>query len=205
MIDNRQDKPSYTKRDSDSAVSDDLRQAVDTLCRGGLILYPTDTVWGIGCDATNVEAVKRVYRLKGRDDNKALITLVADFGALERTVDGIPEVAYDLIEYSDRPLTIVYDHAIGVCPELTGADGSLGVRVTHESFSAALCRALHRPLVSTSANVSGQPTPRLFADIDQAIIEGVDYVCATGRDRAPGLPSVVMRLHADGQFKILRQ
>lgn len=189
----------------DNTFGEDLRQAVEVLRRGGLILYPTDTVWGIGCDATNEDAVHRVYSVKGRRDNKALITLVGDLGALERTVDAVPDIAYDLIECSDRPLTIVYDRGRGVAPALMGEDGTLGIRLTRERFSAALCRALGRPLVSTSANFSGAPTPRTFDQIDPQLAAQMDYVCLTGRDRKPGCPSIVMRLEQGGVFKILRK
>jgi L-threonylcarbamoyladenylate synthase len=176
--------------------------------KGGVILYPTDTVWGIGCDATNAEAVKRIYQIKQRADHKAMITLVGDLAALERTVESVPEVAYQLIECSDRPLTIVYDKGVGVTPELMGEDKTLAVRLTNEKFSAALCRALRKPLVSTSANISGQPTPKSFAQISQQIIGAVDYVCTSRRDEPTDLnakPSVVMRLSEDGLFKILRK
>lgn len=183
----------------------DIDQAVRVLRAGGVIVYPTDTVWGLGCDATNARAVQRIYQIKQRDDSKALITLVADIAALQRTVDGIPDVAYDLIEYSERPMTIVYDRGVGVAPNLTAADGTLAVRVTAETFSQALCRRLGRPLVSTSANVSGQPTPAVFAEIDAAVLDAADYVCTTRRnDNQPHRSSTVMRLSADGQFKILR-
>lgn len=190
---------------NERSFSEDLRQAVETLRRGGLILYPTDTVWGIGCDATNDEAVHRVYAVKGRRDNKALITLVGDLGALERAVDSVPDIAYDLIECSDRPVTIVYDHGRGVAPSLMGEDGTLGVRLTREKFSAALCKALGRPIVSTSANFSGKPTPRTFDQIDPELVARMDYVCQYGRDLQPGTPSMVMRLGDGGVFKILRK
>lgn len=183
----------------------DLRRAVEVVRAGGVILYPTDTVWGIGCDATNAEAVRRVYEIKHRADSKALIVLVGDLGQLERTVDGIPDVAYDLIEYSERPLTIIYDRAVGVAANLPAEDGTLAVRVTGEAFSRALCRALRRPLVSTSANISGKPTPAIFADIEPAIIEAVDYVCTTRRNDTTRHPaSTIMRLGEDGLFKIIR-
>lgn len=184
----------------------DIDDAVAVLKRGGVILYPTDTVWGIGCDATNDEAVRRVYRIKQRDDHKALLTLVSDTAMLERTVDGIPDVAYDLIEFADRPTTIVYDRGTGVSPLLMGDDKTLGVRVTEESFSRALVRRLGRPLVSTSANISGRPTPRTFDEIAPEVREAVDYVCTSRRDEpAPATPSTVMRLTASGQFKVLRK
>lgn len=185
---------------------EDVKQAVATLRAGGLILYPTDTVWGIGCDATNAEAVARVYALKGRADNKALITLVDGLPMLERTVRGIPDVAYELIEFSDRPTTIVYDGAMGVAPNLLGEDGSIGVRVTHEAISSAIIRGLRRPLVSTSANLSGQPTPLCFSQITRQVLDAVDYVCTSRRDDCrPAKPSMVIRLSEDSTFKILRK
>ncbi len=187
---------------------DDIAAAVAALRRGEVILYPTDTVWGLGCDATNAAAVEKIYRIKQRSDSKALITLVGNLAQLERTVDGIPDVAYDLIEYSDRPLTIVYDGAAAgsrIAPNLTAADGTIAVRVTSEPFSRRLCTAFGRPLVSTSANISGTSTPRCFAEIDTAILEAADYVCTSRRDDCrEARPSAVMRLTADGQFKILR-
>lgn len=190
----------------DKDWADDISRAVRVLREGGVIVYPTDTVWGIGCDATSTEAVRRIYAIKRRDDHKALITLVPDLAMLERTVAGIPEVAYSIIEFSERPTTIVYDRAIGVSPVLTGDDNTLAVRVTAEPFSNELCRRLGRPLVSTSANVSGEPTARTFAEIAPAILEAVDYVCTSRRNEdAPAQPSVVMRLGEDGTFKILRK
>ena len=184
----------------------DVDAAVAVLRRGGVILYPTDTVWGIGCDATNDEAVRRVYAIKQRDDSKAMLTLVSDLAMLERTVDGIPDVAYDLIEFSDRPTTIVYDKGIGVSPLLLGPDGTLGVRVAGESFCNALVRRLGRPLVSSSANISGKPAARSFDEIAPEVADAADYICTSRRDD-PCLtpPSCVIRLTASGQFTILRK
>lgn len=184
----------------------DVDAAVAVLRRGGVILYPTDTVWGIGCDATNDEAVRRIYAIKQRDDSKAMLTLVSDLAMLERTVDGIPDVAYDLIEFSDRPTTIVYDKGIGVSPLLLGPDGTLGVRVAGESFCNTLVRRLGRPLVSTSANISGKPAARSFDEIAPEVADAADYICTSRRDD-PCLtpPSCVIRLTASGQFTILRK
>lgn len=188
--------------------SEDIRQAVAVLRRGGVILYPTDTVWGIGCDAANAGAVARVFEIKRRADAKALITLVGSLAQLERTVDDIPEVAYSLMEYAEKPLTIVYDRpapTARLAPALLAPDGSLGVRLTSEAFSAALCRAFGAPLVSTSANISGQPTPARFADISDEVRNAVDYVCTSRRDETgPAAASTVMRLGSGGLFKILR-
>ena len=185
--------------------SDDINEAVKILRKGGIILYPTDTVWGIGCDATNAEAVAKIYRIKQRSEAKALITLVADLNTLERTVEGIPEVAYDLIEFSQKPITLIYDKGIGVASNLLAQDGSLAVRLTREPFSAALCRALRRPLVSTSANISSQPTPATFSEISDDIKNSVDYICTSRRNETdPHRSSTIMRLKADGQFTIIR-
>lgn len=186
-------------------IEEDLQQAVKTLRAGGLILYPTDTVWGIGCDATRPEAVERVYRLKRRADSKALITLVGRPDDLYRYVDEVPQIALDLIEVSDRPTTIVYDRGINLAPNLLAADGSVGIRVTREQYSAGLCRLLRRPVVSTSANVSGQPSPSLFDEISPEIIDGVDYVALYRRDdRRPATPSSVIKIGNDSTVKILR-
>lgn len=184
---------------------EDVARAVDTLRRGGIIIYPTETVWGIGCDATNTEAVSRIYAMKRRDDHKALITLVDDIPMLERTVDGIPEVAYDLIEFSEKPLTLVYDKAIGVSDRLIGKDGTLAVRVTRHDFCRRLVRGLCRPLVSTSANISGNPAPPMFSDIDPELLAAADYVCTSRRNvRANGVPSTVMRITESGEFTVIR-
>lgn len=204
-MNSRLDTPFHSPALTDSMTAD-LSQAAMVVRRGGVIIYPTDTVWGIGCDATNAEAVARVYEIKRRVQSKALITLVDCVAKLERTVEGIPEVAYDLIEFSDRPLTIIYDRAIGVAPNLIADDGSLAVRVTRDPFTAALCRSCRKPLVSTSANVSGEPTPANFAEISPDILSAADYVCTTRRDDlSRHKSSTIMRLHADGRFNIIRQ
>lgn len=187
---------------------DDIRKAVEVLRKGGVILYPTDTVWGIGCDATNEEAVRKIFEIKRRADSKALITLVGSLAQLERTVDSIPDVAYELIEASDRPITIVYDHPdprAGLAPSLLAEDGTVGVRLTQETVSQALCMGLGRPIVSTSANISGEAAAPFFADIKPEIKDAVDYVCTSRRgDRKAAQPSMVMRLSESGVFKILR-
>ena len=184
----------------------DIAAAIEVLRKGGVILYPTDTVWGIGCDATNSDAVKRIYAIKQRSDAKALITLVGSELALERTVANVPEVAWQLIEAAVEPVTIVYDHSYSVAPELLAEDGSLGVRLTREDFSMQLCQRLRRPLVSTSANISGTPTPHCFSEISPEILEQVDYVCTSRRKEPPASkPSMVIKIKDDGQFRILRK
>lgn len=189
--------------------ADDLAAAVDTLRHGGIIIYPTDTVWGIGCDATNEEAVARVKALKGRADAKALITLVSDAAMLERWVDDVPDVALELIEATEegsRPVTIVYDHPSKMlAPGLLAPDGTAGIRVCRDPYAAALCRRLRRPIVSTSANFSGQPTPASFAAIDPVLIAKADYTARYRRDdRSAAQPSSVIRISSGGLFKILR-
>lgn len=183
----------------------DLDTAVRVLRSGGIILYPTDTVWGIGCDATNAEAVAKVYALKRREDTKSMLVLVESIASLERIIPEIPDVAFSLIELTTRPLTIIYDEAVGIAPNLVGADGSLGVRVTGEEFSSMLCRSLRRPIVSTSANVSGEPTPMIFSAISQEIIEGVDYVVSYRQtDKSKASPSQIIKLGKGGEVKVIR-
>lgn len=185
----------------------DIDAAVAAMKRGGVILYPTDTVWGIGCDATNADAVARVYALKRRADSKALICLLGSADDLERWVSGVPEVAYQLLEAAVDPLTVIYDGAYvpPLAANLPAADGSLAVRVTADPFCRELCRRLRKPLVSTSANISGVPTPASFAEIADALKKGVDYVCTSGRDdREPRKPSTILRLTESGEVKIIR-
>lgn len=185
--------------------NDDIKNAVETLRRGGVILYPTDTVWGIGCDASDSKAVKRVFEIKRRADSKALIALVGSMAQLERTVESVPDVAAQLIEVSDRPVTVVYDHGRGVTREMLSSDGSLAVRVTSEAFSRALCLAFGRAIVSTSANISGLPAPRFYNEISPEIISAADYVCLSRRnDSKPSKPSMVIKISEGGLFKILR-
>lgn len=185
---------------------EDIKAAVDALRRGEIILYPTDTVWGIGCDATNSEAVKRVYDIKRRVDSKALILLVGDINMLWRYVDDVPEIAEQLIEVSDRPVTVIYDHARNVAPETVAADGSVAIRVTTEAFSKELCRRLGRPIVSTSANISGEPTAATYAQISDEIKNSVDYVAEYGRDDStPSQPSIIIKISSDSSFKIIRK
>ena len=186
-------------------MEEDLKAAIDALKKGGIIVYPTDTVWGIGCDATNADAVKRIYELKKRADNKSMLVLVDGLAMLERYVDTIPDVAYSLIELSEKPITIIYDKGAGLAENLLGKDGSVGVRVTSENFSKELCRRFRKPIVSTSANISGEPSAIIFDDIKQEILDNVDYVVKYRRDDiAKGTPSSVIKLGANGEVKILR-
>lgn len=184
----------------------DIAEAVRVIKSGGIILYPTDTIWGIGCDATNPEAVARVYALKQRIDSKALICLLGSDASLGLYVSEVPAVAYDLIEYAERPLTIIYDGARNLAPNLLAEDGSIGIRITKEEFSQTLCMRCKRALVSTSANISGQPSPASFADIAPELLEGVDYVCTSRRNEKPqARPSSILKLSATNEIKIIRE
>lgn len=183
----------------------DINACLDVLNKGGVILYPTDTVWGVGCDATNAEAVKKVYALKKRADSKAMIVLVDSSEVLDHYVVDVPYMAYELINVAVKPLTIVYEGAFNLANNLMGDNDSVGIRVTSELFTHELCRRFGRPIVSTSANVSGGNTAHIFNDIDKSIIDGVDYVVQYRRnDMTYHEPSNVILLSSDGTFKILR-
>lgn len=189
----------------DTQYKEDLDKAIQCLRSGGIILYPTDTVWGIGCDATNSEAVAKIFALKERADAKSMLVLVDSIPALERIIPEVPDVAYDMIDLAIRPITIIYDDAKGVAPALIAEDGSLGVRVTKEKFSQDICRILRRPIVSTSANISGEPTPAVFSAISQAIVDGVDYVVNYRQlDNSKAQPSQIIKLGRGGEVKIIR-
>ena len=186
-------------------IAEDIRQAVQVLRQGGLILYPTDTIWGIGCDATNEDAVRRVFRLKNRDDSKALICLVDSANRMQMYSRRIPDVAWDLVEYSEKPLTLILDGAVNLAPSLIAADGSVGIRVTSENISKELCFRFQKAIVSTSANISGRPSPARFMDIEPEVINGVDYVMRSRQnDTKPSSPSRIVRLRADGEISFIR-
>ena len=207
---------------------EDIRNAVETMRKGGVILYPTDTVWGIGCDATNPEAVKRVYDIKQRDDSKALICLVDSDARLQRYIRNVPDVAWQLIDsvtlgsghfvtfLSDvtkcpdpnvtRPTTLILDGAINLAENLIAEDGSIGIRITNEPFSKELCYRFQKAIVSTSANISGEPAAQNYCDIDPRILEAVDYVCWSRRqEHKPHTPSSIIKLKANGEVTIIRK
>ncbi len=183
----------------------DLKEAVRVLKEGGLILYPTDTVWGIGCDARNPQAVEKIYRLKERADSKSMLVLVSSEGMLQRSVKSVPEIAWQLIDVAVNPMTIIYDHPVGVAENLKAEDGSLGIRITSEKFSRALCDRLKGPIVSTSANKSGKPTPLTFAEISSEIKNGVDYVCLfRQKEKATSKPSNIIKITKENIVKVIR-
>ena len=184
---------------------EDIKNAVECMRKGGVILYPTDTIWGIGCDATNEEAVKRVYEIKQRDDSKALICLVDSDARLQRYIRQVPEVAWQLIDCIVKPTTLILDGAVNLAPNLIADDGSIGIRITQEPFSKELCYRFQKAIVSTSANISGEPAAQNYRDIDPRIIEQVDYVCWSRRqEHKPHQPSSIIKLKADGEVKIIR-
>ena len=184
----------------------DIKNAIEAMRKGGVILYPTDTVWGIGCDATNAEAVKRVYEIKQRDDSKALICLVDSDARLQRYVRNVPDVAWQLIDCVEKPTTLILDGAVNLAPNLIAEDGSIGIRITKEAFSHELCFRFQKAIVSTSANISGEPAAQNYRDIDPRILEKVDYVCWTRRqEHQPHQPSSIIQLSADGQVVVIRK
>lgn len=184
----------------------DIETAVSVMKNGGIIAYPTDTVWGIGCDATNDAAVKRIYEIKRRSDSKALITLVPDEEMLQRHIDGcVSSVCREMLQSSDRPTTVVYPRGRELAPSLLAGDGSVGIRITRYGFPGDLCRAMGCPVVSTSANISGEPAASVFSEISPEILDAVDYVALTGRDAdAPSRPSRVVKITDGGDVIILR-
>lgn len=187
-------------------MKEDIDKALDILYNGGLILYPTDTIWGIGCDATNEKAVARIYDLKKRDDNKALITLIDNPIKLDYYLKQTPEIAWDLIDLSEKPLTIIYDNARNLATNLIGQDGSIAIRVTNEKFSLELCKRFRKAIVSTSANISGEPSPSQFNEISDDIKNGVDYIVKYRQNETTKCKaSSIIKLGSRGEVKIIRE
>ena len=186
--------------------SEDLKKAVDVLVKGGVILYPTDTIWGLGCDATRQDAVERIFSIKQRDDSKSLIVLVNGFGMLERYVRNIPEIAYQLAEVADKPLTIIYPNGRSLAPGVMGSDGSVGIRICSEGFCNELITRFRKPIVSTSANISDTPAPAIFSEIDEIIASSADYVVRYNQsDITRNKPSSIIKVEDDGVIRIIRK
>lgn len=185
---------------------DDINQALETLKNGGLILYPTDTIWGIGCDATNPEAIEKVFALKGRDKSKSMLILLHNDNQLASYVKEIPEVAYELIEVTERPLTIIYSGAKNLASNALAEDGSIGIRIADHPFCQQLLQRFRKPIISTSANISGEPSALTFDAISETIKGGVDYIVEYGqKDHQKGKPSMIMKLEPSGKFDFLRK
>lgn len=187
-------------------MKDEIKRACEVLQKGGVILYPTDTVWGIGCDATNEEVVKRVYEIKQRADSKAMLVLVDNPVKVDFYVQNVPHVAWDLIDLTTKPLTIIYDGARNLAPNLLASDGTVGIRVTEEEFSKQLCFRFRKAIVSTSANISGQPSPAVFSEISEEIKQAVDYIVDFRREeKGHPKPSSIIKLGKGGEIKIIRE
>lgn len=200
-----EEKTAAPKPQSESVFRDDIREAVRVMQSGGVILYPTDTIWGIGCDACNEDAVRRVFEIKRRAEAKSVISLVDSEVKVEFYVRSVPDVAWQLWECSDEPLTLVLDGARNLASGVIASDGSVALRVTREAFSRQLCMRMKRAIVSTSANIAGEPAPRCFSEISPEILQAVDYVCLSRRDEAPHqTPSHIIKIGPSGEVKIIR-
>ncbi|MCK0147575.1 L-threonylcarbamoyladenylate synthase [Arenibacter sp. F26102] len=186
-------------------ILSEVNKCYDILTEGGLILYPTDTVWGIGCDATNEEAVEKIYALKKRSNTKTMICLVANDFMLEQHVNKVPELAYDIIDLSTKPTTIVYESPKGIAKNLIAQDNTLAIRVATDQFCQYLIKKFKKPIVSTSANIAGQPTPNSFKEIHDEILKGVDYIVNLDRDKIKSTPSSIIMLGNDGTVKVIRE
>ena len=183
----------------------EIKNALSVLKKGGLILYPTDTIWGIGCDATNEKAVKKIYELKQREDSKALICLVADERMLKKYVKQIPEAAINIIEVTNKPTTIIYDEAQNLASNLISAEGSIAIRIPDDEFCYWISRKFNGAIVSTSANISGQPIPKSFKEISPEVLKGVDYVVNLHHEKICNKPSSIIKLSNNGIVKIIRE
>lgn len=187
-------------------MKEDISKALEVLKKGGIILYPTDTIWGVGCDATNEEAVQRIYKIKKREDSKSMLVLMENPALLERYVDDVPEIAWDLVEVSDKPLTVIYPNAKNLAKNLIAEDGSIGIRFTKERFTTHLLQRFRRPLVSTSANISGEKSPAFFDDISEDIKNQVDYIVQYRQDdNSPAQASSIIKLGIGGRIDIIRK
>jgi L-threonylcarbamoyladenylate synthase len=185
---------------------EDLQSALKTLREGGVILYPTDTIWGLGCDPTNAEAVEKIFRIKKREEGSSLIILVSGFQMLERYVRIIPPAASEILDVADKPITIIYPRGKNLAPGVCAEDGSVGIRITGDDFCSELITLLRKPLVSTSANYTGSPAPGTFSNIDKKIISSADYVVRYRQDeKQKNTPSPIIRVDDNGVIKIIRQ
>ena len=190
---------------NDEKLKEEVRKACEVLKNGGIILYPTDTIWGIGCDATNELAVKRIYELKHREDNKAMLVLLDDVCKLASYVE-VPDVAYELLEVNDKPMTIIYPNAKNLAKNLIAQDRTIGIRITSEAFTKALLYRFRKPIVSTSANISGEPSPKCFAEISDAVKSVVDYVVDFRQEETSNpAPSSIIKLGVGGEIQIIRK
>ena len=182
-----------------------MEQIIQTLKSGGTILYPTDTIWGIGCDATNIDAIEKIFEIKKREKTKSMIILVESEKRLQDLVD-VPEMAWEIMDLSEKPVTIIYDHPRNLPKELLAEDGSIGIRLVKNDFLKKLISKLNKPLVSTSANFSGEKSPMKFLDISQEIVDSVDFVVEENQDKVSEYSgSSIIRVWSDGRVKVIRE
>ncbi len=186
-------------------MHNEIQKALEVIQNGGIILYPTDTVWGIGCDATNEEAVKKIYKLKQRAESKSMIVLINGDRMLYQVFNELPEVIWDIWDNTSKPTTLILDKPKNVAKNIIAEDNTLGVRMVKEPFCYKLMERMKRPLVSTSANISGEPTPKSFKEISPEIIKGVDYVVNLQHDKIGNKPSTIIKLSLDSQVKVIRK
>ncbi|MCW3083038.1 MAG: Sua5/YciO/YrdC/YwlC family protein [Bacteroidetes bacterium] len=187
-------------------MDEEIKNALEVLRKGGTILYPTDTVWGIGCDARNKDAVAKVFRIKQRAEYKSMVTLVCDHTMLNRYVKEVPEVAWDLLEAADTPLTIIYPDARMLADNVIAADGSVGIRLVKDEFCKNLIHKFGKPIVSTSANISGEASPSSFNEIKLDILNKVDYIVNWRQKENNSVqPSTIIKVAMNGEFKIIRK
>ncbi len=187
-------------------VVKEVRKVAEIIRKGGVILYPADTVWGIGCDATNEKAVKRIYDIKKREDNKSMLVLVNDVKMVEKYVKKVPKTAKQIINLATKPTTVIYSDAVALANNIIAEDGSIGIRVCKELFCSQLIRTLKIPIVSTSANISGEPTPKSFAHISEEIKKAVDYVVEwKQKSKKKAKPSSIIKIGNDNTVKIIRE
>lgn len=181
-----------------------LEESLLNLKKGKLLIYPTDTVWGIGCDATNFEAVEKIFQLKQRVDSKTMICLVNSIQMLNQYIEKVPETAYTILKYATTPTTIIYDRPLGVSENLIAADNSLGIRMVQTGFCGELLKRFKKPIVSTSANISGHPTPKTYKEIETDILKGVDYIVNLKLENALAKPSSIIKLSHNGEVRVIR-
>ncbi len=186
-------------------LNQEIQNTLEVLQNGGIILYPTDTVWGIGCDATNEEAVAKIYKLKKRAETQSMIVLVNSDKMIHNTFKEVPDVAWQIMDLSEKPTTLILDKPQNIAKNLIATDNTLGIRLVKDSFCFKLLEKLRKPLVSTSANISGKPTPMTFSEISKEIINGVDYVVNLSREKKCGNPSTIIKIALDNQVKVIRQ
>lgn len=186
-------------------INTEIHHAFEVIKNGGIILYPTDTVWGIGCDATNEEAIKKIFALKQREESKSMIVLVNGERMMHQVFNEIPEVAWQILDFAEKPTTLILDKPKNVAKNLISEDNSLAVRMVNEPFCFKLMERMKKPLVSTSANISGMFTPKTFKEISPEIIKGVDYVVNLHHDKVCKNPSTIIKLGLDSQVKVIRK